>query len=103
MPSLFNNEVLKATIDNHFGEIEDPRGERTWAHYLVDIIVIALFAIISGVDSWVGIENYGNSKEEWLKQFLGLLNGILSHDTTATLHVVCAEFRFDSLSLSFVG
>lgn len=83
MPSLFNNEVLKASINKHFGEIEDPRVERTRAHYLVDIIVIALFAIISGADSWVGIETYGNSKEEWLKQFLGLPNGIPSHDTFA--------------------
>ncbi len=83
MPSLFTNEVLKASINKHFGEIEDPRVERTRAHYVVDIIVIALFAIISGADSWVGIETYGNSKEEWLKQFLGLPNGIPSHDTFA--------------------
>lgn len=83
MPSLFNNEALKTSINKHFGEIEDPRVERTRAHYLVDIIVIALFAIISGADSWIGIETYGNAKEEWLKQFLGLPNGIPSHDTFA--------------------
>lgn len=83
MPSLFDNEVLKASIDKHFGEIEDPRVERTRAHHLVDIIVIALFAVISGADSWIGIETYGQSKEEWLRQFLGLPNGIPSHDTFA--------------------
>jgi predicted transposase YbfD/YdcC len=66
---------------------------------LVDIIVIALFAIISGADSWVGIETYGNSKEEWLKQFLGLPNGIPSHDTFARVFArldpekLEAEFR----------
>lgn len=83
MPSLFDNEVLKASIDKHFGEIEDLRVERTRAHHLVDIIVIALFAVISGADSWIGIETYGQSKEEWLRQFLGLPNGIPSHDTFA--------------------
>lgn len=83
MPSLFDNEVLKASIDKHFGEIEDPRVERTRAHHLVDIIVIALFAVISGADSWIGIETYGQSKEEWLRQFLRLPNGIPSHDTFA--------------------
>ena len=83
MQALLNNEVLKASINTHFGEIEDPRAERTRAHYLVDIIVITLFAVISGADSWVGIETYGNSKQEWLKQFLALPNRIPSHDTFA--------------------
>ena len=83
MQALINNEVLKASINTHFGEIEDPRAERTRAHYLVDIIVITLFAVISGADSWVGIETYGNSKQEWLKQFLALPNRIPSHDTFA--------------------
>jgi len=81
MASVFNNKVLKASIDKHFGQIEDPRMPRTRAHYLVDIIVITLFAVISGADSWLGIEAYGQAKEEWLKQFLSLANGIPSHDT----------------------
>jgi predicted transposase YbfD/YdcC len=81
MASVFNNKVLKASIDKHFGQIEDPRIPRTRAHYLVDIIVITLFAVISGADSWLGIEAYGQAKEEWLKQFLSLANGIPSHDT----------------------
>jgi len=76
MRSLFNNEVFKGTINKHFGEIEDPRVERTQAHYLVDIIVIVLFVVISGADSLVGIETYGRAKEEWLKHFLELRNGI---------------------------
>jgi len=83
MPSLFKQEDLKARIDKHFAEIEDPRVERRRAHHLVDIIVIALFGVISGADSWVGIETYGQAKEEWLKQFLELSNGIPSHDIFA--------------------
>lgn len=83
MPSLLKQEDLKASIHKHFGEIEDPRMERRRAHHLIDIIVIALFAVISGADSWVGIETYGGAKEEWLKQFLELSNGIPSHDTFA--------------------
>lgn len=83
MPIVLDNEILKASLEKHFGNIEDQRVERTRAHYLGDIIVIALFAVISGADSWVAIEAYGEAKEEWLKQFLELPNGIPSHDTFA--------------------
>ena len=39
--------------------------------------------MICGADNWVAMEQYGNSKQEWLKQFLELPNGIPSHDTIA--------------------
>ena len=51
------------------------------SHKLVDIIAIAILAILCGADGWVGIETYGKAKEEWLKTFLELPNGIPSHDT----------------------
>ena len=71
----------KITIADHFCEIDDPRVERTKQHKLIDIITIAICAVICGADSWVGIETYGRAKYEWLKQFLELPNGIPSGDT----------------------
>ena len=50
-------------------------------HKLIDILVIAVCAMICGADNFVAMETYGNSKYEWLKQFLELENGIPSHDT----------------------
>ncbi|WP_390904349.1 transposase family protein [Thermocoleostomius sinensis] len=49
-------------LEQCFGEIADPRVERTRAHQLLDILAIALFAVLAGVDSWVAIETYGNAK-----------------------------------------
>jgi predicted transposase YbfD/YdcC len=71
----------KITIADHFSEVEDPRVERTRQHKLIDIITIAICAVICGADTWVDIETYGSSKIEWLKQFLELPNGIPAHDT----------------------
>lgn len=65
----------------HFKRIEDPRVDRTKAHALLDIIVIAVCAVICGADDWVEIEEWGNEKLAWLRQFLALPNGIPSHDT----------------------
>jgi predicted transposase YbfD/YdcC len=44
-------------------------------------VVIAILAVLSGADGWNDIEEYGESKQEWLKGFLKLPNGIPSHDT----------------------
>ncbi len=71
----------KITIADHFDLIEDPRIERTKLHDLNDIITIAICAVVCGSETWVDIQEYGKSKQKWLKKFLKLSNGIPSHDT----------------------
>ena len=70
-----------ASIMDHFQDLADPRIERSKRHQLLDIIAIAISAVICGADSWVYVEMFGKSKEEWFRTFLGLPNGIPSHDT----------------------
>ena len=62
----------KATILDHFADLDDPRVERTRRHQLVDIIAIAICATICGADSWVQVELFGKSKLEWFQTFLEL-------------------------------
>jgi predicted transposase YbfD/YdcC len=69
------------TIENHFGDLTDPRIERTKLHKLIDILVIAICAVIAGADNWEDIAAFGQAKIEWFKTFLELPNGIPSHDT----------------------
>ncbi len=64
-----------------FGELEDPRIERCKRHQLLDDITIAICAVICGADSWVYMELFGKSKEEWFRSFLDLPKGIPSRDT----------------------
>ena len=65
----------------YFGDLEDPRIERCKRHQLLDVITVAICAVICGADSWVHVEMFGKSKEEWFRTFLDLPNGIPSHDT----------------------
>jgi predicted transposase YbfD/YdcC len=65
----------------HFAELPDPRVDRTKKHRLDDILAIALCAVICGADSFEEIERFGEAREEWLRRFLALPNGIPSHDT----------------------
>lgn len=69
------------SIEEHFRKVNDPRRDRTKEHKLLDIIAIAICAVICGAEGWVDIENFGNNKIVWLKTFLELPNGIPSHDT----------------------
>ena len=75
------SETPLETIEEHFGRVQDPRIERSKEHKLIDIISIAICAVICGAEGWVDIENFGKSKMSWLKTFLELPNGIPSHDT----------------------
>lgn len=68
-------------IEEHFSKVTDPRKDRTKDHKLIDIIAIAMCGVICGAEGWVDIENFGKSKELWLRTFLELPNGIPSHDT----------------------
>jgi hypothetical protein len=74
-------EQAMGSLSKHFGELEDPRIERNKLHPLLNIIVIAICAVICGAENWVDIAMYGTKKADWLKQFMDLKNGIPSHDT----------------------
>jgi len=88
-------ELLK-----HFKSLEDPRSVHLVQHGLLDIIGLTICAVICGANTWVDIENYGKAKEEWLKRFLVLPNGIPSHDTIAR---VFAALKPDALQECFLN
>lgn len=70
-----------ATIQEHFSGLTDPRVDRTKHHPLINIVTIAICAVICGAETWVDIEMYGKAKQDWLAGFLDLAQGIPSHDT----------------------
>jgi predicted transposase YbfD/YdcC len=68
------------TIIEYFAGVDDPR-EDNRRHLLLDIIVMAICAVICGADTWTDVELFGKSKEKWFRGFLELPHGIPSHDT----------------------
>lgn len=76
MSSDIGNSILE-----YFSSVTDPRIKLKTRHILVEIIAMTLCAIIAGADDWVEVADFSNEKEEWLKTFLKLPNGIPSHDT----------------------
>jgi predicted transposase YbfD/YdcC len=75
------SEKPLASISECFGDMSDPRVQGRCEYCLIEIIIIAICAVIAGANSWVEVETFGRSKESWLRRFLGLKSGIPSHDT----------------------
>lgn len=69
------------TLIEHFSLLEDPRDPSKHRHQLIDIVVIAIAAVLCGADNLTSIEAFGKAKIEWFRRFLELPNGIPSHDT----------------------
>lgn len=96
------NETSPLSIQAHFSQVEDPRVERTRDHELLDMIVIAVCAVICGADDWVEIAEWGEEKLAWLRQFIALENGIASHDTFGRVFSRIDAEQFQAAFLSWV-
>ncbi len=67
----------------HCADVSDPRRDQGKRHLLSDMLSLTICAVLSGANSWVEIEEYGESKREWLETCLTLAHGIPSHDTVS--------------------
>ena len=88
------------SIEEHFSDITDPRVVGRSDHKLLDIIVIAICAVICGAEGWTDVEQFGEVKEKWLRQYLELPNGIPSHDTFGR---VFGQIEAEEFQQSFVN
>ena len=79
-----------------FSALEDPRCGGKVEHRLINILVIAVCAVIAGAESWEDIALYGRSKIGWLGKFLVLPNGIPAHDTFRRVFMLIDTGRFET-------
>jgi predicted transposase YbfD/YdcC len=70
-------EGLKACFES----LHDPRVRGRCEHRLLDIIAITILAVLCGAEDWTDIEEFGQTRADWLQSFLELPGGIPSHDT----------------------
>ena len=71
-----------SSIATHFSSLRDPRVVGRSAHELLDILTIAILAVICGSKGWEDIEDWATDHVAWLRTFLRLRNGIPQHDCT---------------------
>ena len=59
-------------------------------------------AVICGAETWVDMEMYGKSKQDWLAGFLDLTNGIPSHDTFGRVFARIDPEEFQGCFLAWI-
>jgi predicted transposase YbfD/YdcC len=90
------------TLIAAFETVEDPRCEWKVEHRLLDILVIAVCAVLGEAESFEDIALYGRCKRDWLGQFLALPNGIPSHDTFRRVLMLVDPEAFERCFLGWV-
>ena len=89
------NEVC-LSLAEVFVAIDDPRQAGKVEHNLVELLVVAVSAVLSGADTFVEIEDWATEKLGWLRRHLQLVNGIASHDTFGRLFSLVDPSQFEA-------
>lgn len=89
-------------VEQHFGSLRDFRDRRGLRHELQEIIVISILAIICNADEFTEIEEFGKSKEAFLREILTLKNGIPSHDTFGRVFSLLPPDEFRACFIAWV-
>jgi predicted transposase YbfD/YdcC len=87
----------------HLSKLEDPRTGQNFQHSFVEIVFIAVCAVICGCEHWTKIEDYGLAKESWLRTILTLKEGIPSHDTFRRIFCILRFEEFQKVFFEWTG
>jgi hypothetical protein len=98
-----NKTILNSTplLLFHLSHLKDPRTGQNIQHSFVEIIFIAVCAVICGCEHWTEIEDYGLAKESWLRTILTLKGGIPSHDTFRRIFCILKFEEFQTIFFSW--
>ena len=87
----------------YISQVNDFRDGFNLKHKLVDILTIAVLAVLSGVETWDDMELYGKERHSLLKKFLELPAGIPSHDTFNRVFSLLNKLEFIEISTQTLG
>ena len=88
-------------LKDHFRTLADPRIGPAKRHELLDILLIAVCAMLCGAESFTDMALFGRCKADWFKTWLPLPNGIPSHDTFNRVFCLIDPSKFMECFLSW--
>ena len=95
------SKVTPIQMEEHFKDLTDPRS-REGTYPLINFVVMALCAVVSGADDFVSIAKWANTKKEWLATFLDTSAGVPSHDRFNAILGAIKPPEFEKCLLSWM-
>ena len=86
-----------------FADLADPRTGNAQRHDLLEVLLIALCATLSGAETCVDMALFGEAKTPLLRRFMRLPGGIPSHDTFSRLFRLLDPKAFEACFGRFVA
>jgi predicted transposase YbfD/YdcC len=90
-----------ARIQDHFANLTDPR-RRKVVYPLINVVTIAICAVVAGADDFVSIAEYGRKKRTRLSRSLDLGAGIPSHGRSNAILGAPRPAEFERCLLSWI-
>jgi predicted transposase YbfD/YdcC len=88
--------MSQETLINQLSIIRDFRQPGKVQHELIDVLFLAITAVISGCEGWEEIEDFGHDKLDWLRQYLPFEQGIPSDDTISRIFQIIQPKEFQN-------
>ena len=93
---------MNGCLINIFKDIPDPRRGNGIRHRLDEILIIAILSVLCDCSKFTEMELFGLEREEWLRTFLSLENGIPSHDTFGDVFAALSPEAIQERFISWV-
>ncbi len=94
--------VLRNSLEEHFGLQDDYRRQGSIRHRLIDILFITICAVISGANNLKAVAIYASRKRNWLTEVLNLTENVPSYTTFWTVFALLDPLVLEKSFVSWV-
>lgn len=100
-----NSKKTCPVFQNSFSNLTDPRRTTKGNYYypLDEVLFLTISGVISGMDNWTAICNFGKLKLDWLRIYFPFENGIPSHDVLGDIFAKIEANKFSKCFTDWIN